>query len=434
MFLITNMNKLFLERLKDYYQNDYDEFLKLIDKEPTHGFIYNEKIKVNNNLTDFDYEESNLTKGSFYHNHDNIGKTLAYELGLIYPQDIAASIPAKIPNYDNVKIACDLCAAPGGKSIGILNKLKEDSILISNDYSYARVNALCNNLERMGFGNAIITCKKPKELVDDLYNQCDLVILDAPCSGEGMIRKYPEILDEYNVGNINNLAKTQEELLEVAYDLLNENGQLIYSTCTYAYEEDEDQVLKFLDKHKDMKLCLINDLPQSQRLPGTVKLSFLNNTEGQFIAYLIKESISSNKVKYKKTINDNIVDSFINDNLNIKDYYLYKQKDKYYLSMVPLIDINNNVVRYGVDIGEIVKNRFEPNHMLYRINELNAYYKFNYELDKDELLKFIKGEEVKCDLDNHYYHLTYLGYSVGFAKASNGVLKNKYPKGLRKSL
>lgn len=428
------MNNLFKSRTVTYFKDDADLFLDKLNYPCTQGFFLNtNKASVDDikNIIDFDYTNSSLSDSSFYHSCNNIGKTKAYELGLIYPQEIAASLPARFVDTKNIKTIVDMCAAPGGKSINILNRVGNDALLIANEFNHSRANILSSNFERLGLDNVIITNKKCDELSTQLENYADLVILDAPCSGEGMIRKYPEILDEYSLNNINKLSLLQSELLEDAYKILKCGGQLLYSTCTYSLEEDEDQILKFLSNHSDMKVVHLGDCKYS-KLKGSLKLSPLNDTEGQFICLMIKDGSSTcEKQKLLKCNNDNIVKKFINDNIDITDYYLYKHNNRYYLSFIPLIDLGSNIMKLGINIGEIINNRFEPSHNLYRSNLLIGKYKHSYDLDENEYDKFIHGYEIKANLDNNYYLLRYKNFSVGFGKCSNNIIKNKYPKGLR---
>ena len=429
------MNKDFELRVKQYFKDNSDIYLEKLNEPCTQGFFLNTKKASRKeilDIIDFDYKKSDLTNYSFYHNHENIGKTKAYELGLIYPQEIAASLSSTFINSENIKTVVDLCAAPGGKTINVLNKFNKDVLMISNDYNHSRVEILSSNLERLGLDNVIITNKKCEDLANQLENFADLVILDAPCSGEGMIRKYPEILDDYSLENINNLSKLQSKLLENAYTILKGNGQLLYSTCTYAFEEDEDQIKQFLSKHSDMHLVNIGG-NHSSTLDGTIKLSPLDNTEGQFICLMIKECNNlTNNVKYLKSIKEKLVDNFIKENLDINNYYLYKHNEHYYMSLIPLIDLKNNVMKYGIYVGDIVNKRFEPSHSLYKSNSLKDKFKHVYDLSNEEYDKYVEGNELKVNLDNHYYLVTYHNHSLGYGKCSNNQLKNKYPKGLRR--
>lgn len=419
----TKNKELFIERSKQYFKDDFDEFIKLIDEKPTSGFFLNEKkadAATILSMVDFDYEPFLLNNKSFKTKNEAIGKSKAYELGLIYPQDNESSLPAFLFDNSKVHLAIDLCAAPGGKTINAINRLSSDTLFISNDVSNKRASILSNNLERMGFDNCLITNLKPSYLAEKYQELFDLVILDAPCSGEGMIRKYPEILDTYSLANIKALADTQSSLLEDAYKLLNKGGQLVYSTCTFALEEDENQINSFLDKHEDMKL--VGDFK---------KVSFLDGCEGQFMALLEKQGdLEFKKYKAKKVIKNKIVDSFIKENIDIEEYYLYSHDNNYYLSLIPMLDINGGIVRSGIYLGELKKDRFEPSYNLYRANRLK--FKYQYDLNDMEYNKFVKGESLHVDLANHYYQITYKDFPLAYGKCSNKELKNKYPKGLRR--
>ena len=154
------MNKEFIDRVKLYFKDNADNYLNALNKPLTQAFFLNTNKCDRENIfkiIDFKYEESELTNDSFYHYLDNIGKTKAYELGLIYPQEIAASLSSTFIDNSNIKTVVDLCAAPGGKSINVLNKLDNNVLMISNDYNHQRVSILSSNLERLGLDNVIIT-------------------------------------------------------------------------------------------------------------------------------------------------------------------------------------------------------------------------------------------------------------------------------------
>ena len=431
------MNEIFLERIKEYFGGESDDFLKELKNPCTQGFFANTKKESKDKIFDlinFPFQPCIYNDVSFYHNHNNIGKTKAYELGLIYPQEIAASLSTSYIDTKDVKVVVDMCSSPGGKSINLINRLGDDVVFICNEYNYTRCGVLSSNLERLGLDNVIITNKNCNELSNQLKCKADVVILDAPCSGEGMIRKYPEILDNYSLDNISSLSNLQAELLEDAYQLLNNNGQLLYSTCTYAFEEDEMQISNFINKHPDMEIVCLNIDTNYSKLKGTIKLCPLNNTEGQFICLLRKHSDCSclNKIKMLKSIDNPIIDCFIKDNFNIDHYYLYKNNERYYLSFIELFNLEHNVFRYGIYVGENVNNRFVPSHNLYRSNLLKNKYKYTYDLNDVEYENFVKGLEIKKDIHDHYYLLTYNNVSLGYGKCSKGIIKNKYPKGLRK--
>ena len=429
-------NKDFIENINKYFNNREEDFFNSLNNIRKSFFLNTNKANKEKilSLIDFNIEESKMHNNVYYYEDISIGKTIINDLGLIYPQDSASALSSLFIDK-NAKLVLDMCSAPGGKAINILNVLDNDALLIANDNSYKRVLELSKNLERLGLDNVIITNKDGNDLNKYLNNACDLVILDAPCSGEGMIDKYPEILNNYSNSLINNLANRQKELLDNAYDCLKGNGQLLYSTCTYSFLEDEKQIESFLQRHKDMELIKLEYKDNYSTLDGTIKLCPLNNTEGQFICLMRKkDNDNKNKIKYLKEIKDKVVEDFIRNNLDIENYYLYSYDNKYYLSKNRLNDMGNNIIKYGILLGEKSNNIFKPNHHLYRANSLRNNFKYIYDLNDEELRKYLNGEELNVKLDNNYYLITYKDISLGFGKVNNNKLKNKYPKGLRRML
>ena len=250
-----------------------------------------------------------------------------------------------------------------------------------------------------------------------------------------MIDKYPEILDTYSINNINKLAEIQSKLLDQAYSCLKAGGQLLYSTCTYSFEEDEFQIESFLNKYDDMSIVKLDIDNNNSKLEATIKLSPINKTEGQFICLMEKKKNDEiNELKYLKEVKNNIVERFIEDNLDIRDYYLYNIKDKYYMSKYKLIDVGNNIIRLAIYLGDLNNKIFIPNHNLYRANSLRNNFKYQYDLNNQELKKYLNGEELIIEGEDNYYLITYKSLSLGYGKLSKNRLKNKYPKGLRRML
>ena len=392
----------FETRAREYFDDDVQKFMELLNNEASHGFFLNtdkatkEKIL---SLIDFEYSKSNYNENAYFTKIENIGKTLAYDLGLIYPQDIESSYSITFLKDKKINTIVDLCAAPGGKSINAINTFK-DAICISNDVTYARASIISNNFERLGFTNTLISSTKIENLEQSLSNYADLVLLDAPCSGEGMIRKYPEIITNLNDADYKKIELIQEELLDNAYKILKYTGYLIYSTCTYNLNEDEKQIIKFLDKYKDMELINID---------------------------------TDNHIKCLKQAKNALVERFIKDNIDIKNYYLYNKDNNFYLSLKPLPDIKG-IIRAGLYLGELKKDRFEPSHMLYRSNELFDKFKYRYDFSDEEYIRYKKGYEIETKLEDNYYLLTYKGLSFAYSRVKKGIMKNKYPKGLREML
>ncbi len=434
--------ELFYERAQVIFGERTEELINKLNEPVTKAFYLNSLKDSEENilkLIDFEIEPSRYNPHSYFYNHDNIGKTMVNELGLIYSQEMSASIPSQILNPKPGSIIVDMCSAPGGKTINLANLSKDAGLIIANEYEYKRAMILVSNLERMGISNVIVTNKDCNELAKDLAGIADYVLLDAPCSGEGMIRKTPTILEEYNLANIALCADRQADLIENAYDILKPGGEMVYSTCTYAIEENEMIVRDFLNRHEDMELINVSNQYSMRgiELDGfdsskVVRFSPLLDIEGQFAAKMVKhgEEVTP-RVKYRKVVKQKLIDDFIKQELNLDEYYLYEQNEHYYLSLKPLIEMNKHVLRYGVYVGEIKKNVFYPSHHLYRANALKDCFKHRIELNEEEYYNYLKGLSVFKDVPNGHYLLTHLGYGFAYGKVSGNQIKNKYPKGLR---
>ncbi len=426
--------ELFKERMRDIFKEQSDDFFKMMEKKARSGFIINTKKGNKEDILkviDLDYERYPLNKNAFYSNEESIGKTKAYELGLIYPQEPSASLPALLPRVEGKKVIVDLCAAPGGKTAGIINRADEDAFILANDFSYHRAQILSSNMERLGHENVVVTSSSVNKIADVLEKQVELVILDAPCSGEGMIRKYPEILEEYSIKNIELCANRQKELIEEAYRLLKPGAELLYSTCTYSKEEDEDLINEFLKSHPDMHLTAIKDNKYF------IKMSFLDDSEGQFMCLLKKDGELIHEplsLKLKKETNNKIFIDFMHKYTDIKDGHYYEDEGRCLFSFKPLYQFPFSVLRNGIYAGDISKKVFLPSHSLYRDNQLSSHFKDSIELNDEEYLKYVKGLEIDSNGDDGYYLLTWHGYPLGFSKRVMHRLKNKYPKGLRRMI
>lgn len=283
------MNKLpqeFLNRIKDIFsKEEYDSFLDSFNLKCAHGINLNtnksnkipEKFHAKhiiNNL--YTYEEDNEVRP---------GKSIYFDAGLYYiqePSQMNAVLNLGIEKNDKV---LDLCGAPGGKSIQALSYLSEDDggFLISNEIDSKRVKILSSNIERMGYANCIVTNMSPKDLSEHFISFFDKIIVDAPCSGEGMFRKDNVAIEEWNIENINKCVERQKEIIDYAYFMLKKGGKMSYSTCTFETVENENIVKYLLEKHIDMKL-----LKQDRVYSFTNKKGIIPG-EGHFFAILQKE-------------------------------------------------------------------------------------------------------------------------------------------------
>lgn len=303
------MNKDFESTLNTIFSKDEIEIFKSKIKDEAISSIFinelkSEKAEILSKI-DFPLTKTDLHNSMYYFKKENIGKTWQYQCGLIYPQEISAGIAPTILNPSPKSVVLDMCSAPGGKALQLANITKDEACLILNEYSFKRSLIELSNIEKTGFSNYILFNKNPEQIAKEFESCVDFCLVDAPCSGEGMIRKKPEILDNYNLNEIEICIKRQKEILDSAYKVLKQGAFLVYSTCTYNLDENEKMVSYFLDKYPDIKLIEIKH-PHKRRgislnnLKGNYMLRFniLDNTEGQFVALFQKTTGVIKEIKF----------------------------------------------------------------------------------------------------------------------------------------
>lgn len=380
---------------------------------------------------------------SFYYDADaRPGLSVLHEMGVYYIQEPSAMGPAALLAPKPGERVLDLCAAPGGKTTELASYLKGEGLLVSNEIHPARAKILSSNVERMGIPNALVLNEDSGKLKGYFGSFFHRILVDAPCSGEGMFRKNPDAIGEWSLENVKMCANRQAEILDNAAQMLLPGGALVYSTCTFAREENEDTIEAFLQRHTDFSL-----VEQRRFWPHREK------GEGHYMALLSRDGELSEQAapaygtKLDKA-KEKLVFSFIDENIyetaaaqlkeRAKEYGFFCFGDQIYLAPPQCPSINGlKVQRAGLSLGEIKKDRFEPSHAL-------ALYlrpdmaKRSYELSREETAAYIRGEAIQgrtlSKEDMGWGILSYMGYSVGWGKASGSQVKNHYPKGLRKQL
>ena len=436
----------FLTRMRTLLP-DYDEFVNSYNLSPVKSFFVNQnKISDNEFLNICNWTIEKCAEGYKLLEDIKIGKTPEHHSGMIYMQELSAMMPVNFLPLSTNDWVIDLCAAPGGKSIQVANKIP-NGVLVSNEIVKSRAGILKSNIERMGLSNVCITNNEPKDLENFFEGVFDAVVVDAPCSGEGMFRKDEDARLNWSQANVEACAIRQKAVLETANKLLKCGGYLLYSTCTFSVEEDEQVVADFCNKH-DYEIVPLS----YQGAESGIEIAGCNTSrclrfyphrfdgEGQFVALLRKNEKSNKfiagKVFYKPLAKFptecKIFKNFCSDSLteynDIIDNAVYNNGTIYYMANKQIAESGVNLVNCGVVLGEIVKNRFEPNHNL--ASCFGARFKSVLDLDSALVERFLKGETVNCETSG-YVLVTYKGVALGFGKAVNGVLKNHYPKGLR---
>lgn len=439
----------FLERMKSFLGEEYEAFLESYGKERAQGLRLNtvkigkEEFLALSSLALSPVEWCDT--GFYYQAEERPGKHPYHDAGLYYIQEPSAMAVVELLAPEPGDKVLDLCAAPGGKTSHIAAKLQGKGFLLSNEIHPQRAKILSQNVERMGLKNTVVVNEESGRLAERFSGYFDRIVVDAPCSGEGMFRKDENAIAEWSPENVILCAKRQQEILENADWMLRPGGCMVYSTCTFAPEEDEEAIEKFLAAHEEYSMVerAVPECFAKCRIPGAYRL-FPHKLEGEghFVAVLKKGSDGSGRVlppvkpwKDKKVLAD--YEDFkkkLGLHIEGENYLLFGEQ--LYLVPQEMTDIKGlKVERPGLQLGSFKKNRFEPSHALalaLRADEVNNVVSFA--ADSREILAYLHGESVAVSAEppsNGWCLVTVDGYSIGWGKVNNGILKNHYPKGLR---
>ena len=442
----------FKERMKSILGDDYDDYIKSLNEEPVRAFRINtDKISVDDfeKINIFSSEKIPYVYNGYYFKYDKIGNHPYHHAGMIYVQEPGAMAPAECLDINPDWRILDLCAAPGGKSTQLKNKLGENGILVSNEIIPSRCKILTGNIERLGLRNVITTCMDSAKLAKTFPGYFDMIMVDAPCSGEGMFRKEEIAVDEWSIENVYKCAERQKEILENAVKLLKDGGHIVYATCTFSLEENEMVIDSFLNLHPDFEIIRVKESVESNTENGIFfdgciceNINYArrfyphkNIGEGQFMAVIRNKSVDTYNQKpcnSKSEKIDKIVYDFLDDVLaeykkeNVRMY----NGNPVYIS--PDIDVSKGIAfSCGVTIGEVRKNYIQPHHQFFMAMGNDFKRKINLTSDSDEIKKYLHGEEISVDCDNGWSVVMVDGCSAGGAKVVSGKAKNHYPKGLR---
>ena len=442
----------FQERMRSLLGNEYDDFLKSYDEKPVRALRVNtDKISLEGfeKMNIFPTEKIPYVENGFYFDYDGIGNHPYHHAGMFYIQEPAAMVPVESINIMPDWRVLDLCAAPGGKSSQIKNKLGDSGILVSNEIVPSRCKILTGNMERMGFKNVVTTCMHPQKLKKEFPKSFDMIMVDAPCSGEGMFRKEEIAIDEWTPENVKMCAERQAEILDCAVEMLRDGGYIVYSTCTFSLEENEMIVDFFLRHHPDFELIPVTDKVRENTTDGVnfegcncqnlhyARRCYPHKTkgEGQFVAVLHNVNEDYDGFSYtdiKKEKIDKTVKAFLDDTIvsyKEENVLMYNGNPVYF---TPDFSIRKgSAFSCGVTIGEIRKNYIQPHHQFFMAMGKDFRRKIELTAECDEIRKYLHGEEFNTDCPNGWAAVLVDGCTVGGVKVSDGKAKNHYPKGLR---
>ena len=435
----------FLLRMKSLLKDDFDNFLKFYEAENFRGLRVNtlkcsaDKLKA---LVDFELVGTPFCEEGFYipSGVSSLGNSPLHHCGAFYIQEPSATSAVTMLGVEKGDFVLDLCAAPGGKSTQIGAKLQGTGLLWSNEIVKSRANILLSNIERMGISNAVVSNCHPDALCSELSGMFDKVLVDAPCSGEGMFRKNSEAQNEWSVEHVKSCAQRQLMILDSAKNALKDGGVMVYSTCTFSQEENEGVITEFLRENSDFELEDSGVDFGSKTLDYACRIFPMDGGEGHFAARLRKKGESRKTAVTAKKCNEKIdakvwdfYDSLFSDRPFGENIRVVKDKiiilPRNYDDSVKI----SGIMRAGVVLGEIVKNRIEPHHSAFMAaNKQWCNSCVDFDVKSDEINRFLHGEEIAVASNiKGYTAVCVNGMTTGFGKASNGRLKNKYPKGLR---
>ena len=461
----------FIQRMEAALGEEASAFFSSYEKEKTYGLRLN-PLKNGGFLScdslPFSLSPVPWAEEGFYADAaEHPGRHPLHEAGVYYIQEPSAMSVVSLLAPRPGEIICDFCAAPGGKSTAIAGRMLGEGLLVSNEVIPGRARILSQNMERMGVANCLVTNDPPEKMSQTFPGFFDTVLVDAPCSGEGMFRKDSQAITEWNLSQVEFCRKRQEMILGEADKMLRPGGVLLYSTCTFSPEENEGQIADFLKTHPDYILEDWRDfLPADQglsggrRWPGTSYSLDAEKTlrlwphhlegEGHFAARLrktgeaIPPAVKKKKQKKQSSKIPEDFSKFCEEFLDVTEDRgsvskclhaggrLHSFGEALYLAPPAMESLAGiKVLRAGLHLGSQKKNRFEPSHAL-GMALLPQEARQLHQCDEESVLSYLQGQALPCDTSLHSWTLvTYRGFSLGWGKASQGILKNHYPKGLR---
>ena len=456
----------FEKKMKAFLGDEWDDFLYSYDNNRFQALRFNtlkvqspeERMRILKTLKiSSDKKVSWANEAYYFDENVRPGKHPYHEMGLYYIQEPSAMSAAALLAPKPGMRVLDLCAAPGGKSTQLATYLGDSGLLVSNEINTQRCRILSQNIERMGIKNAIVTNEDSFVLASHFPGFFNAIQVDAPCSGEGMFRKLPEAIEQWSMENVAICAERQKEILDNAAVMLKPGGVIVYSTCTFSKEENEDVIECFLERHPDFTLeemerfwphkvdgeghfvaklvrrgCVDTDLKADRK---TKKNKNSKNRKNETKPALTKENMKLLSEFLDETISEDVAAWIKNSRLVMFGEQLYRLPDME-------VDIKGlKVQRAGLHIGEFKKQRFEPSHSLALALKLNdAKNLVKLTCDNPQTIGFFNGQSVMlsdeqaAECKKGWALVCVDGYPAGWGKVNGAQVKNHYPKGLRNKI
>ncbi len=472
---MADLPQSFLDSMKEILGEDYEAFLAGFDGQRQYGLRVN-TLKMNleefERIAPFHLKKVPwISNGYFYEAEDAPAKHPFYSAGLYYLQEPSAMTPASRLKVQPGERVLDLCAAPGGKATELGAALQGEGLLVANDINTARARALLRNLELFGISNSFVTNEPPHVLAERFPEFFHKIMVDAPCSGEGMFRKNPAVVDSWQEKGPEYFSKLQREIIVQAADMLLPGGMMFYSTCTFSPLENEKTITHLLKERSDMEVIPMEDYEgfaegltsyRGEVFDESCKLCrriwpHKMSGEGHFMALLHKKSGTQQQVQ--QTVSQSSIwwekckglnkeqkaaaeDFFSHVNIAYDEKRIDVRGDNLYYLPAPKYDGRGlHFFRYGLFMGEFKKKRFEPSQpFALALHAQDFDQVLDFPADDERLSRYLRGETLDVsDLiagekkRKGWQLVMVAGHPLGFGKLVNNNLKNKYPAGWRKN-
>ena len=424
----------FLERMKHQLGEEYEDFLRSLERPRAVALRFN-PLKGERPLLPFVAQPVPWEKEGFYYDPEaRPGLHVFHEAGVYYLQEASAMAPVQLLDPRPGETICDLCAAPGGKTTQIAGRMLGEGFLLCNEINPKRAKILSRNMERMAVSNALVTNEHPANLAKRFPGFFDRVLVDAPCSGEGMLRKEEAAVTDWSQETVEMCANRQAEILHSAAAMVKPGGRLVYSTCTFAPEEDELAVEAFLKAHPEFE-------PEAVEAPWFVPGENGSHRmwphkllgEGHFAVVLRKTGGEEGEIPESK--GEKLPKEWIRFakelGITLPEGKAVSFGQNLFWVPLQMPELNRlKVMRPGLELGTVKKDRFEPAHALALWLKDCANVQ-SFPAESEEMKEYIHGNVVPSDKKG-WCLVQADGYSIGWGKGDGRVLKNHYPKGLRR--
>lgn len=450
----------YLKTMKDMLKEEFQAYIDSFEEKRLFGLRVNTmKISVEEFLKISPFELTPvpwIENGFYYKEEDKPAKHPYYFAGLYYIQEPSAMTPANVLPIESGDVVFDMCAAPGGKSTELGAKLNQSGLLVTNDISNSRAKALLKNVEVFGIPNLCVLSEDPKKLSDRFSTCFDKVLIDAPCSGEGMFRKDNKLIKSWEKTGPEFYAAIQKDIILIGADMLKPGGKLLFSTCTFSKLEDEESIRHLLRNRKEMHLIDIpeyegfsqgyveNDEDREFHMEKTVRIfPHHMQAEGHFLALLEKdleaEEYYHPKRKPSMAKIPEELSAFLKKTTYVIDLQdIFIRENRVYVVPKDMYEEKGlRIMRNGLLLGELKKNRFEPSQAFAMVLKKDQYQAvLNLSVSDERVVKYLKGDtleiaDYETTVADGWVLVCVDGFSLGWGKKSGTTMKNKYLAGWR---